>query len=570
MAPAQATTVPPLAHVFVIVLENHGYSQIVGSSSAPYINGLLAKGGLATNYFAATHPSLPNYLALTGASTFGITTDCTTCWINATNIGDSLETAGKTWKAYAESMPSACFVGDSYPYAQKHNPFVYYNDIRNNSTRCKAHDVPYTQLATDLQSASTTPNYAFITPNMCNDMHDCTVDTGDRWLSQQVPTILGSPAFTTQSSLLAITWDEDDSSGANQVATILVGSGIAAGSQSSVLYDHYNLLRTAEDALGLSTLTSIDGGAAGIADFFGSNPPPPPPPPTVAPCTGASLSESQSSPAPAGTVVTLSGSASGCTNPVYRFWEQDPGSRWSMVQAYSTSASYRWTSPRISGSYMFEVDVRDAAESTAYDALATTSYVLSGGANCAGATLTLSPTAPGATGVGVTMSGSSLNCPNPVYRFWVRDPGSRWSMVQNYSWASTHAWAQTGLAGAYSLEVDVRDASETTVYDVVANLTDVISGCTAATLSPSPTGPQAANVQVTLTAGSTCPGTPQYRFWIKPPSGSWKIVWDYGATSTIVWTPPATPGTYGIEVDVRDQGATATYEHVMNIFYTIS
>src|SRR5438445_12856185 len=155
--PAQAATTPVFDHVFVIVMENHSYGEIIGSSSAPYINSLVASGALATNYSAVTHPSLPNYLALTGGSTFGVTSDCTTCWVNASNIADSLESAGSSWKAYEESMPSACYVGDSYPYAQKHDPFIYFNDIRNNASRCQSHVVPYGQLASDLQSAATTP-----------------------------------------------------------------------------------------------------------------------------------------------------------------------------------------------------------------------------------------------------------------------------------------------------------------------------------------------------------------------------------------------------------------------------
>jgi len=199
-------------HVFVIVMENHSFGEIVGSTSAPYFNSLIPAGGLGSKYYAVTHPSLPNYLALAGASTFGITSDCTTCWVNASNIADKIEGVGSTWKAYMESMPSACFIGDSYPYAQKHNPFIYFNDIRTNSTRCAQHILPYTQMSTDLQSTTTTPNYAFITPNMCNDTHDCAVSSGDNWLKAQVPVILGSPAFKTQHSLLAIVWDEDDSS----------------------------------------------------------------------------------------------------------------------------------------------------------------------------------------------------------------------------------------------------------------------------------------------------------------------------------------------------------------------
>jgi len=291
VTPVKATGVPALSHVFVIVMENHAYGEIIGSSSAPYINSLAAKGGLATSYTATTHPSLPNYLALTGASTFGITSDCTTCWVNATNVADKVESAGKSWKAYEESMPSACFVGDSGSYAQKHDPFIYYNDVRTNTSRCQSHVVPYTQLATDLASASTTPNYAFITPNMCNDMHDCAVSTGDSWLQQQVPTILNSAAFTTQPSLLAVIWDEDDSSAGNQVPAILVGSGITAGLRSSRGYNHYSLLATIEVGLGLGTLTTNDAGAATMTDFFGASTPSPSPSPGWSTLGGVTTSD---------------------------------------------------------------------------------------------------------------------------------------------------------------------------------------------------------------------------------------------------------------------------------------
>ena len=294
-APAQATSIPSLDHVFVIVMENALYGEIIGNSNAPYINSLASSGGLATSYFGISHPSLPNYLSLTGASTFGTTSDCTTCWVSSSNIADLLEGSGRTWRAYEESMPSACFVGDSYPYMQKHDPFIYFNDIRTNTPRCQSHVVPYAQLATDLQSTATTPNYAFITPNMCDDMHDCAVGTADSWLQQQVPSILSSPAFTKQRSLLVVTWDESDSSATNQVPLIVVGSGITAGFSSSAGYNHYSLLHTIESALGVGTLNSTtDGSASLMGDFFTSVPPPSPSP---TPLPSPSLSPTPS-PAP--------------------------------------------------------------------------------------------------------------------------------------------------------------------------------------------------------------------------------------------------------------------------------
>jgi hypothetical protein len=269
LAPVEAAgTVPAFDHIFTIVMENHSYSQIIGSGSAPYINSLAAKYGLATNYFAVAHPSLPNYLALTGGSTFGITSDCTTCFVSAPNIAkDRVEASGRSWKAYMESMPKACFVGDSYPYMQKHDPFIYFNDIRTNAAECNK-VVPYSTLATDLKSAGTTPNYAWITPNMCDDMHDCSVSTGDTWLKNNVPAILNSAAFTAQNSLLVITWDEDNGSSGNHVATLVIAKSVPAGFRSGVHYTHYSLLRTVESAWGLSPLTGNDGGASPMSDFF--------------------------------------------------------------------------------------------------------------------------------------------------------------------------------------------------------------------------------------------------------------------------------------------------------------
>ncbi len=259
--------VPAFDHIFIIVEENHAYSQIIGSSSAPYINSLADQYGLATNYFAITNPSLPNYLTLTGADTFGITSDCTTCFVDAPNIVDRLENAGKSWKAYMESMPSACFVGDAGPlYRQKHNPFIYYDDIRTVAARC-GKIVPYSQLAGDLSQTGTTPNYVWITPNMCNDMHDCSVSTGDTWLSNNLPTLFNSPAWTTQNSLLMITWDEGTRSD-NQVATLVIGPAVIPGVKSSARYDHYSLLRTVEEAWGLAPLTANDGDATPMTDFW--------------------------------------------------------------------------------------------------------------------------------------------------------------------------------------------------------------------------------------------------------------------------------------------------------------
>lgn len=269
---SSASTVPAYDHIVEIVMENHSYSDIIGNTTAaPYLNQLAMQGAVGANYFAVTHPSLPNYLALTGGKDFGVSSDCeppTNCTINAPNLADRMEGAGKSWKAYLESMPSACDFADAYPYAAKHNPFAYFADIQTNSTRCKSHDVPYSRLSADLASTSTTPNFVMVVPNLLHDMHDGTISQGDAWLSRQVPTILNSPAFTQQRSLLAIVWDEDDNSQNNQVPLILVGSGVKPNYSSAIDYTHYGLLKTIETAWGLPALASNDSNAAPMTDFF--------------------------------------------------------------------------------------------------------------------------------------------------------------------------------------------------------------------------------------------------------------------------------------------------------------
>jgi len=263
---AASTGSAAVAHIFVILMENHSASQIIGSSEAPFVNSLARKYALATDYSALFHPSLPNYIALTSGSNQGITDDRSPPTagyaVDATNIADRIEASGRTWKAYAESMPSPGFASsDTSLYATRHVPFLYYKDILDNAARLKAHLVPLTQLAPDLASVDTTPNYAFITPNLCNDMHDCSVAVGDKWLSQTVPLILSSPAFTSTPSLLVVTWDEGTDSD-NHVATIVAGTAAKQGYQSSTAYDHYSLLHTIEAVWGLRPLTANDAHAA--------------------------------------------------------------------------------------------------------------------------------------------------------------------------------------------------------------------------------------------------------------------------------------------------------------------
>lgn len=278
LGPAQPAAaingVPTFDHIFEIVMENKEYSSIIGSSSAPYINSLAQKYGLATHSYGTTHPSMPNYLSLIAGDTFGITTNCTTCYVNATNLVDQIEGTGKSWKAYMESMPSPCYLGDSGSlYRQKHNPFIYFDDIRKNSTRCQK-IVPFSQFSTDLQN-NTLPNYIWITPNMCNSMHDCSVSTGDAWLKTWVSKILTSPAWQ-QNGVLFITFDEGSTSAGcctyaagGHIVTLVISPLGKAAFKSSVNYDHYSLLRTIEDAWSLAKLNKAGCSCtATMTDFF--------------------------------------------------------------------------------------------------------------------------------------------------------------------------------------------------------------------------------------------------------------------------------------------------------------
>ena len=265
-APSPGPTPAGYDHIVLIVLENHSFETVIGSPQAPYLNSFANLWSLATGYSGVSHPSLPNYLALIGGSTFGISSDCTDCFVNAPSLPDRLETAGKTWKAYMEGMPSPCFVGSSGRYVQKHNPFAYFDPIRNNPTRC-ARIVPYGQLAGDFAVPAGSPNFAFITPDLCNDGHDCPLATTDTWLAREVPALLASPSFAGSRSLLVITYDEG-AGGSDRVATIFAGSGVKPGFRSAATYDHYALLHTIENLWGLAPLADSDGGATPMSEFF--------------------------------------------------------------------------------------------------------------------------------------------------------------------------------------------------------------------------------------------------------------------------------------------------------------
>lgn len=253
-----AGAVPRPDHVVVVVFENHAYSQVIGSSSAPYINSLKAGGANLTQSYAETHPSQPNYFAMFSGSTQGITDDScyTPGFSSAPNLASEMIAAGRSWASYNETLPSqgstTCGSGD---YARKHNPWFGFGNVPTSSAKT------FAQFPTDY---STLPQLSFVVPNLCSDMHDCSVSTGDTWLKNK----LGAYATwaKTHNSLLVVTFDEDNRLSGNRIPTVFYGQPVLAGSSPSTTYNHYDLLRTLEDTQGLTTHA---GNAAAAEDITG-------------------------------------------------------------------------------------------------------------------------------------------------------------------------------------------------------------------------------------------------------------------------------------------------------------
>ncbi len=277
--PCGTSSQPPATydHVMWIWMENHSYGSIVGSPLAPYLNGLIAKCGLATNYHNVTHPSLPNYIAATSGLGYGkiaqFHSDCSPSQYCSTGAR-SIFGQAPSWAAYEESMPSDCLNRNSGQYAVRHNPPPYYAALAG----CATDDVPYTQLATDLGNG-TLPAFAFVTPNLCDDMHSCSVGTGDAWLKAQLPAILSSSEYAAGRMAVLITWDEGAGGSSNQcaqnqtdqgchVATIVISPSTPTGATSDTLFNHYSLLRTTEEMLGIGRHLGKAATAASMRQAF--------------------------------------------------------------------------------------------------------------------------------------------------------------------------------------------------------------------------------------------------------------------------------------------------------------
>ena len=289
--PGASTGLPNFDHIILIMLENRDYQAAMDGKQMPLLAALAKQNVLLTNYFAVKHPSLPNYIALMSGSTQDITSDCSNCFVNQPNLADRIEAGGRTWKAYLESMPSACYVGNSGNYAQKHNPLIYFDSIRLDAARCDRSILPLTSLESDLAN-NQLPNFSFIMPDLCNSGHNCSAGAADKWVSNMVAKLQASPALG-KNSLIMIAFDEAsdaDTTGCcgistpagGHVAVVLISPSAVPGYQDATPYSHYSLLKTILTAWNLPAL-----GQTGNASIL----------PIVSPWTGQPYQAANSDPA---------------------------------------------------------------------------------------------------------------------------------------------------------------------------------------------------------------------------------------------------------------------------------
>jgi acid phosphatase len=315
---APVTPMPQFGHVFIVVEENHSYSSVIGSSSMPYLNGLASRYGLATNYYANTHPSIGNYFWLTTGQNITDDSDFAGT-VTADNLVRQALASGKTWKSYAESLPAVGYAGgDQYPYVKRHNPFAYISDVINSSAQLN-NLVPFSQFAGDL-SNNQLSGYSFIIPNQYNNAHDCTpgnpsctdaqkLAAADDWLRINIGPLLGSAVFQ-QDGLCVILFDEsvdtDTVNGGGQIAMLVISPRAKPGYRSATFFQHQSTLRMMAQALGLTILPGAAATAPDMTEFFDTSSSPTPSLSTISPNSGASAG---------GTSVTITGSgfAAGAT-----------------------------------------------------------------------------------------------------------------------------------------------------------------------------------------------------------------------------------------------------------------
>jgi len=265
---APAPGASQFGHVFIVTEENTNYASVIGSSSMPYLNGLALQYGLATQYYANTHPSIGNYFMLATGQII-TNNDSYSTVVTMDNVVRELRAAGKTWKSYAEDLPSVGYTGpDVGNYARKHNVFALLSDVVNDATQV-TNLVPFTQFATDLANG-TLPTFSNIVPNLCNDAHDCSLSTADTWLQNHIDPLIKSATFQ-QDGLLIIVFDEsgsDNTNGGGRIVWVVASPKSKPGYVSTTLYQHQSTLRLILKGLGVTVFPGAAAMAPEMDEFF--------------------------------------------------------------------------------------------------------------------------------------------------------------------------------------------------------------------------------------------------------------------------------------------------------------
>jgi hypothetical protein len=262
-------TPPPVStRVFLVVEENHSFSEVIGNSAMPYTNGLANQYALATQYYADARPSLPNYFMLT-AGQFETLDNGFSGTVADDNVVRELVKAGKTWRSYAESLPKVGYTGgDVYPYFKHHNPFAYFSDVIGTAQANNV--VPFSQFSSDLTSNSL-PDFSFIVPNVLNDAHDGSLSAADQWLSTNIDPLIKSSAFQS-GGFLIILFDEGDLSDLSHIGGhvpfVIVGPKVKSAYRSSTFYQHQSTLRLVLSTLGINSFPGAAAAAPDMGEFF--------------------------------------------------------------------------------------------------------------------------------------------------------------------------------------------------------------------------------------------------------------------------------------------------------------
>ncbi len=264
-----SATFPQFNHVVLVVEENHNYSDVIGNSSMPYLNSLALQYGSATKFYANTHPSIGNYLMMTTGQII-TNDDSFSGTVSVDNVVRQLVASGKTYKTYAESLPSVGYTGgDSYPYSKHHNPMAYISDVTGSATQAK-NLVPFSQFGADL-AANQLPNFSFVVPNLLDDAHDGTLSAADVWLQQNMGPLLANSTFQAD-GLLIVVFDEalqsDTTNGGGRVAAVLVSAKAKRGFSSTTTYQHQSLLRLVMHGLNVLTYPGAAATAPEMSEFF--------------------------------------------------------------------------------------------------------------------------------------------------------------------------------------------------------------------------------------------------------------------------------------------------------------